>query len=182
MTKWVILLRVIGSVVLVIGGIGGVQYMVAMLGVPDTLYSLYNGGIWVLIHVPLAVICFAVAAALKQQQQQDRKLNYIANRLVSRSRRVGTNPYPPTDYPLPPSLQYPEPRDLAPDAPVPANTAHYADEGEKIRHNGEISAAPRSANAGHGRVVHGRRTGSDQKTPLAESIQPVSASDRRCAG
>ena len=136
MTKWIILLRVVGTIVFVVGGIGGIQYMIAMLGIPDSLYGFYNGGIWIMLHIPLAVICFAVAAALKQQQLQDRKLNYIANRLVSRPRRVGTNPYPPAHYPLPPSMQFPKPLDLAPDAPAPANTARYAEDGERIRHTG----------------------------------------------
>lgn len=134
MTKWIILLRIVGGSLIVIQLLHLIlrrqelfQYLEAYL--LQVLADALGG-------VALGVLCFGAAAALKQLQQQDRKLNYIGNRLTSRSRRVETNPYPPTDYPLPPSLQYPEPRDLAPDAPAPANTAHYADAGERIRHSG----------------------------------------------
>lgn len=116
MTFWIIILRSVGTIVFLIGVLGGVYNNLTFPITENIWWVIYHVWLPVIEQLVLAVLCFGAAAGLKQLRQTDQR---IARAAAGRRRTA---------------QQTEQPRNLAPDALQPASTARYMDEGDRLRY------------------------------------------------
>lgn len=120
MTVWIIVLRGAGMLIFLMGVVG-VVYNQLRLPLPGDFWWLISN-VWtpMIDRLILALLCFGVASGLSHLRRIDnrtRKHSWLFRRVFHPVSLDDTG----------------EHRSVAPDAPEPANTAKYADEGEVIR-------------------------------------------------
>lgn len=118
MTFWIIALRVSGSLLFLVGVVGGVSNALNLQVFEDFWWTTYHVWLPVIEDLVLSMLCFGAAAALRQIRQTDQR---IARATAARRR---------------PAQSQMQALNLAPHAPVPTSTVRYMDEGEKIRYGG----------------------------------------------
>lgn len=113
---WIILLRATGTLVLLVGAVGGVYESLKMPPMDDVWWVIYHVWLPVLQQLVFALLCFAAAAGLKQLQRIDnrgRKHSWLFRQVFQ-----PTNPpyAPPGASVSDPTIQH-RPVDVAPVAP-----------------------------------------------------------------
>lgn len=152
MTFWIVLLRAVGTVILVLGvGVGTINSLSLQVA-EDFWWTLYHVWLPVLQNLVFGLLCFGVAAGLKTVQRTDERIV----RATARRRRAvqhGGQAYSPaTTIPTPPASPnyYNPPQNVAPDAP------NWT----------ELPAPPALGSGAEKRIAQKRRKGTDQVADL----------------